>query len=193
MLKTLRTIGALACLLCLTAMARAQALPVATAPGRSQVGFLVTYARPDFWVKPIGDPQYARQYILGVSGYGDYSFNDLISVEAEFHCICLITSLDRAEISYLIGPRLTYPIRRFNPYIKGMVGLGDLYIQEWQDNIGIPRGTGKAYVVGAGLDFLYSQKYNLRILDIEIQKWPSYSDYGINPIVISSGFAWRFH
>jgi hypothetical protein len=193
MLKTLRIVASIACLLSLTSIGRSQALPVATAEGRSQVGFLVTYARPDFWVAPIGDPQYSRQFILGVSGYGDYTFNDRVSLEGEFHCICLITALDRAELTYLVGPRITYPIRRFNPYIKGMIGFRDLFIQEWQDNVGIPGGMGSAYVVGAGVDYQYSQKYVIRALDIEIQKWPTYSTYGITPIVISTGFAWRFH
>ena len=63
----LRMIGLLACLLSLASVARAQALPVATEP-RMQAGFELTYARPDFWVQPIGDPQYSRQFIFGVSG-----------------------------------------------------------------------------------------------------------------------------
>jgi outer membrane protein W len=38
----------------------------------------------------------------------------------------------------------------------------------------------------------YSPKIELRLLDVEVQKWPSYSTNGINPVVISTGFAYRF-
>jgi len=188
----LRMIGLLACLLSLASVARAQALPVATEP-RMQAGFELTYARPDFWVQPIGDPQYSRQFIFGVSGYGEYPLNDRLGMEGEFHCICLITSLDRAELTYLVGPRIAFPVRRYTPYVKALAGLRDLFVQEWQDNVGIPRGTGLAYAVGVGLDYQYSEKYYLRLFDVEVQKWPSYSTNGINPVVISTGFSYRFH
>ena len=144
---------------------------------------------------PIGDPQYARQYILGVSGYGEYRplRSRYLGVEGEFRCICLITSLDRAELSYLAGPIYSYPIRgRYTLYGKALLGFRDLFIQEEQDNHGIPSGTGLAYAAGVGLDYQYKPKWNLRLLEVEVQKWPSYSTNGINPVVISTGFAYRF-
>jgi len=194
MLKTLRIIGPLACLLSLASIAGAQALPAAYGPGRLQAGFTVSYARPDFWVQPnIGDPKFSRQFILGVSGYVDYQLNDRLSLEGDFHCVCLITSLDRGELTYLVGPRITYPIRRFDLYGKALIGFHDLSIQEWQDNVGLNGGPGSAYVVGGGVDFIKSPRIMLRVLDIELQRWPTFVPRTINPIVISSGFAYRFH
>jgi hypothetical protein len=193
MLKTLWIIGPLACLLSLASMAGAQALPVATAQGRLQVGFTFTYARPDFWVQPIGDPQYSRQFILGVSVYSDYTLNDHLGVEGDFHCICLLTSLDRGELTYLVGPRVTYPYRNFGLYAKALIGFRNLDIQEWQDNVGVSGGMGSAYVVGGGIDYAKSRRIMLRVLDIEIQRWPTFGPHGINPIVLSTGFAYRFH
>jgi hypothetical protein len=194
MLKTLRIIGPLACLLSLASIAGAQALPAAYGPGRLQAGFTVSYARPDFWVQPnIGDPKFSRQFILGVSGYVDYQLNDRLSLEGDFHCVCLITSLDRGELTYLVGPRITYPIRRFDLYGKALIGFHDLTIQEWQDNVGLNGGPGSAYVVGGGVDFIKSPRIMLRVLDIELQRWPTFVPRTINPIVISSGFAYRFH
>ena len=194
MLKTFRIIGPLACLLSLVSFAGAQALPAGYGPGRLQAGFTITYARPDFWVQPsIGDPQYAQQFILGVSGYADYQLNDRLSLEGDFHCICLITSLDRGEMTYLVGPRVTYPMGRFDLYAKGLIGFHDLYIQEWQDNVGLDGGSGSAYVLGGGVDFIKSPRIMLRLLDIEVQRWPTFVPRTINPIVVSAGFAYRFH
>ena len=73
-----------------------------------------------------------------------------------------------------------------------MIGFRDLFIQEWQDNAGIPRGTGSAYLVGAGIEYQLKPTVTLRVLDIEIQKWPTYNVTGINPIVVSAGAAYRF-
>jgi hypothetical protein len=192
MLKTFMMIAALTPLLSLASIARAQALSVVT-DSRAQAGFEVTYARPDFWVPPVGDPQYSRQYILGVSGYGDYALNSHLGLEGDFHCIALITSLDRAELTYLVGPRITLPHGRYTPYVKALAGFRDLFIQEQQDNQGIPRGMGPAYALGVGLDYQYSEKWEIRAFDVEVQKWPTYSTNGINPVVISTGFAYRFH
>jgi len=192
MRKTLIVIASLACLLALPSIAGAQALPVVTA-SRTQLGFEVTYARPDFWVAPIGDPQYARQYILGVSGFSDYALNDRLGIEGDFHCIALITSLDRAELTYLVGPRITLPYGRFIVYGKAMGGIRDLFIQEQQDNIGVPRGSNIGYSIGGGLDVQYNEKIVIRAIDYESQSWPGYGPNGISPSVFTFGVAYRFH
>ncbi len=200
MIKTLRIVGPLICLLSLASIAGAQALPAGYGPGRLQAGFTVSYARPDFWYVENqqgqfvnSDPKYSRQFILGVSGYVDYQINDRLSLEGDFHCVCLITALDRGELTYLVGPRATYPIRRFDLYAKALIGFHTLDIQEWQDNVGINGGTGSAYVAGGGIDFIKSPRIMLRLLDIEVQRWPTFVPHTINPIVISSGIAYRFH
>ena len=191
MRKILMMIGPLACLLSFASIASGQALPLFS-ESPYQAGFELTYARPDFWVLPIGDPQYSRQYILGVTGYGDYNLTAHLGLEGEFHCICLITSLDRAELSYLVGPRFMFPHRRYDFYAKAMIGMRDLFIQETQDNHGIPSGSGAVYALAVGLDYNYSPNWNIRALEVEVQKWPTYSTNGINPVVISTGFAYRF-
>jgi opacity protein-like surface antigen len=194
MRKTLIAIASLACLLSLTSLGRAQALPTASGLGRLQIGAGFSYAIPDFWTQPYNsDPQYAYQSIGGVTGFGDYYITSHFGVEADFHCLALITSLDRAELTYLVGPRITLPYGRFILYGKAMGGIRDLFIQEQQDNIGVPRGSNIGFSLGGGLDVQYNQKIVIRAIDYESQSWPGYGTNGISPSVFTFGVAYRFH
>ena len=202
MRKSLIAIASLACLLCLPSLARAQALPTASGMGRTQVGAAFSYAIPSFWTtqQTNSDPQYAFQAIAGVSGYGDYDFMPHFGVEGDFHCLCLHTSLDRAELTYLVGPRVMLPYGRFVVYGKALAGIRDLYIQEQQDNyilnsnvlVPVPGGTSIGYSIGGGLDIIYNPKIVIRAIDYESQSWPGYNTNGISPSVFTFGVAYRF-
>jgi opacity protein-like surface antigen len=194
MRKTLIAIASLACLLWLPSLGRAQALPTAGGLGRLQIGAAFSYAIPDFWTQPYNsDPQYAFQSIGGVTGFGDYYITSHFGLEGDFHCLALITSLDRAELTYLVGPRITLPYGRFILYGKAMGGIRDLFIQEQQDNIGVPRGSNIGFSLGGGLDVQYNQKIVIRAIDYESQSWPGYGTNGISPSVFTFGVAYRFH
>jgi hypothetical protein len=193
MRKSLSTIAWLAALLALPSIGWPQARPTALGIGRTQVGAAFSYAVPDFWTQQYNsDPQYAYQSIGGVTGYGDYDFTRHFGLEGDFHCLCLITSLDRAELTYLLGPRVILPYRRFYLYGKALGGIRDLFIQEQQDNIGVPSGTNIGYSIGGGLDIFYNQKIVIRAIDYETQSWPGYASSGISPSVFTFGVAYRF-
>ena len=192
MRKSLMTFAWLAGLLALPSLGWAQALPTASGMGKTQVGAAFSYAIPDFWVQPIGDPQYQFQSIGGVTGYGDYDFTRHLGVEGDFHCLALITSLDRAELTYLVGPRVMLPYGRFVIYGKALGGIRDLYIQEQQDNHGVQSGSNIGYSIGGGLDIFYNQKIVIRAFDYESQSWPGYGTNGISPSVFTFGVAYRF-
>ena len=156
MRKTLIAIASLACLLWLPSLGRAQGHPGRRRPGQDSRSAPPS-ATPslDFWALAVSnsDPQYASQSIGGVTGFGDYYITQHFGVEADFHCLALITSLDRAELTYLVGPRITLPIRnRFILYGKAMGGIRDLFIQEQQDNIGVPPAGEATSVTPSGAD-----------------------------------------
>ncbi len=193
MRKSLLIIAWLAALIALPAIGWAQAMPTATGMGKTQVGAAFSFAIPDFWTQQYNsDPQYAYQSIGGVTGYGDYDFTQHLGVEGDFHCLCLVTSLDRAELSYLVGPRVMLPFRRFIIYGKALGGIRDLFIQEQQDNHGVPSGSNIGYSIGGGLDIIYSRKIVIRAVDYESQSWPGYASNGISPSVFTFGVAYRF-
>jgi Outer membrane protein beta-barrel domain len=181
MLKTFMTIGALASVLSLSAIGRAQALPTATAAGSFQIGVGYTTANPD----------YGQKYIQGVTGFADFDFGLHLGVEADVHYVAFITPLDLAENTYLIGPRFIYPHGRFKIYGKVLAGYGDLVIQEYQDNIGRPAGFYFTYAGGGGIDVRATDHITIRAIDVEAQKWPNYGN-GLSPIVYTVGAAYHF-
>ena len=189
-LMTWRKIGALLAMLWLPSIVHAQATATASI-GNTQVGGGFSYAHPDFWTTSVGDPKYADSGISGITLFADYDFNTHLGAEADFHSISLITALDRAETTTLVGPRIMIPYGRFTIYGKALIGLGDLSIQEQADNEGLQGGSGIVYSYGGGLDIQYSPSIVIRAIDFENQKWNFYGG-GISPTVLTFGAAYRF-
>jgi hypothetical protein len=181
MLKNLANIGLLALAICCASAASGQAIPTATAKGALQVGAGWSFASPD----------YGQREIQGISAFADWDFMRHVGVEAELHQISLITPTDLAENSYLIGPRVIYPRGHFKFYAKGLLGVGNLVIQEQQDNIGRNNGTSFAIAVGGGVDYLATRRLTIRPFDFEYQHWNYLT--GLTPTVITIGAAYRFH
>jgi hypothetical protein len=180
MLKTLTRIASVAAVLSFTAAGHSQALPTAVGHGSFQVGGGWTYARPD----------YGQKSIQGITGFADFDFTQHLGVEAEYHYISLETPTDLGENSFFIGPRVVLPRGRFSLYAKGLNGIGDIDIQEFQDNPQGGAGTYFAYGIGGGLDIRATQHLVIRAVDFEYQRW-SYQT-GLTPAVFTFGAAYRF-
>jgi len=180
MLKTFLTIGSLASALLLTTAAGAQAMPTAIQKANIQVGGGWSYVRPD----------YGHKAVQGWAAFADMDFGLHWGVEADIHHASLITPEDVAENSYLIGPRFILPHGRLKLYGKGLFGIGDLVIQERQDNVGRSPGTQFAYGLGGGVEIIASRHIVVRALDFEYQHW-SYRT-GLTPAVFTTGVAYRF-
>ena len=200
MRKTLIAIASLACLLWLPSLGRAQAIPAGGGLGRLQIGAAFSYAIPDFWTLPYNsDPQYAFQSIGGVTGFGDYYITPHFGVEGDFHCLALITSLDRAEFTYLVGPGSPspWPFHRLRqghgrhprPLHPGAAGQH----RNSPVLVPVPSGSNIGYSIGGGLDVQYNEKIVIRAFDYESQSWPGYGPNGISPSVFTFGVAYRFH
>jgi hypothetical protein len=181
MLKNLFTISFFAFLLSQTSSAAAQALPTATGHGALQVGAGWTFVNPD----------YGHKNIQGFTGFVDFDLFSHLGVEGTVHAVNLITPEDLAEDTYLIGPRYVIHKGRFAPYAKALAGVGDLVIQESQDNPGRFSGTYFAFAIGAGLDIDVRRHIVIRAIDVEYQRWPGLGN-GLSPFAYTVGAAYRF-
>ncbi len=179
MLKTFLAIGPLVILLSFTVKGNAQAMPTAVAKGGLQVGVGWSYVEPD----------YGQKAIQGVTVFGDFDFLPHIGVEAEYHYVSLVTPTDIGENSFIGGPRFVLSRGRLSYYAKALVGIGDINIQETEDNPQGGAGTYLAYGVGAGVDYRLT-KHIVARGDFEYQHW-SYLT-GLTPSSITVGAAYRF-
>jgi opacity protein-like surface antigen len=180
MLKTWINIGSLACVLSLTSIGHAQAMPTAVGHGLLQVGGGYTYGTPD----------YGQKNIQGFLAFADFDFTSHLGVEAEGHYISAVTPDDLGENSIFVGPRFIYSRNRFSVYGKAMIGIGDVVIQVVQDNPEGGAGTYFAYAIGGGLDIRATKHIVVRAFDFEYQRW-SYAN-GLTPTAATIGVAYRF-
>lgn len=180
MLKKLSIFGSLAALFFTVSIGRTQAIPTATRQASAQLGFGYSFAQPD----------YGQRRIQGVTGFGDLDFGMHLGVEGDIHYIALVTPTDLAENTFLIGPRYNFRRKNFDLYAKVLFGVGNLVIQEQQDNVGHSPGHDFAVAFGGGLDIPVTRHIVVRAIDFEYQHWNYLT--GLTPTVFTFGAAYKF-
>ena len=164
-------------------LARAQALPAATREP-IEAGAAFSFGSPDYQNTPT--------YVEGFTIFTDAGLSKRLAAELDLHYDSLITPLDIGENTYLIGPRYSV-IRedRANIYVKALGGLGrfayqsGIYSNPHADTYGV-------VAFGAGIEFRASQHLNIRAIDLEYQVWPGFPSSALEPVVASTGLAYRF-
>lgn len=172
MKKWFSTILGITCLLVLVSSARAQAVYTAERKTRIQAGAGGMYLNND----------YSDRAVYGISAWGDYDFNRYIGAEAEVHFGTIITPDDISENSYLIGPKLSYRRQKFAVYGKLMIGKGTIKNTDTNGS-----ATYNLYAFGGGLDYHLVRKFNIRVIDFELQKWPDFEPNTLSPLAVSIG------
>ena len=172
--------GCLVCVLGLSTFSHAQAKPAASRSSSLQAGVAYSYAHPDYNLP-----------IQGLTAYADYDFTHHLGVEGDMHFLTIITPGDIAEDTYLLGPRYKLHYGRFSPYVKALFGIGRFQYQYPTYGKDTTYTYG-VYDFGGGVDVRASRHINVRAFDLEFQKWPSYRDHGLTPLVLTVGAAYTF-
>ena len=160
----------------------AQATATAERTARIQVGAGVTMAAPD----------YEPKNIFGYSVYGTFDFTRHFGIEGDIHMATLITPTDIGESSYLLGPRYAFTKGRFRPYAKALAGVGVFTFQPVYVSSKSSSSGHKMYAFGGGLDYAAKRRLNIRVIDIEYQRWPAFGPSGLTPLVLTVGGAYSF-
>jgi Outer membrane protein beta-barrel domain len=160
----------------------AQAGATAERLARIQVGAGLNIVQPD----------YNPGTIKGYSIYGDFDFTRHIGIEGDIHKATVITPSDIAESSYLLGPRFVMAHGRFHPYGKALLGIGIFNFQPVYVNSPSSSSTHKIYAFGGGLDINVKRRVNVRAIDVEYQRWPSFGPSGLTPLAVTIGAAYNF-
>jgi hypothetical protein len=106
---------------------------------------------------------------LGVTAYVDADSTRNFGLEGEGRWLQLHQTNDVHADTYLGGPRYRFNFGRYQPYIKGLAGVG-LF------NFTYNYAHGSYFVVapGAGIDYRLSPRWNVRV-DGEYQYWPQFT------------------
>jgi hypothetical protein len=138
----------------------------------------------------LGNPDFAYQSIAGYTLYGTLDFRHRLGLDAEIHDLNLHTPSGIGEDSFLAGGRYTLIFGRFRPYLRVDGGIGRFYARPPGSTP--PVTTHLIYAFGTGTDFRLTRKLNLRVADVEFQRWPGYPPNGLTPTVGTVGVAYQF-
>jgi opacity protein-like surface antigen len=174
-------LGCFACVLGISSMSHAQAIPTASRIGGSiQVGVGGFLANPDF----------GQTNIKGLTFYADFDLGQHLGVEGVIH-YSVLTPSDVSENSYLAGPRYIVRHKKFEGYAKALFGAGHFGLQE--GSFANPNtSTYFEYALGGGLEYRATHHINVRVIDFEAQKWPDFATHGLSPYVGTIGVAYVF-
>lgn len=129
---------------------------------------------------------------LGGAGiYVDWNLFGKLGVEGEARWLRFGQFQGSYEDNYLVGPRYSFPHKKLVPYVKFMMGAGEL---QFNNNEG--HGGYFTFAPGGGLDYRLTRHVTVRVIDYEYQMWPSalgggYPNNGLTPHGFSFGVGYR--
>ncbi len=153
-----------------------QAAPTSEKSGDLQAG--VGYIR--------ANADYSPLRFNGFAIFADVDFWKHLGAEAEFHRVSVAKDVSISETTYEVGGRYRYPIGRFSPYLKLMVGEGSFAFETHGQN-----GTYGMYAGGGGIDYRIQRRIIIRA-DYEYQRWSSFPPRGLQPSLSTIGVAYSF-
>lgn len=113
--------------------------------------------------------QYGELKSLGFSGYVDADSIHRVGIETEARWLSYHTTADVHATTYLAGLRYHFNVSRWQPYVKGLCGLGKFtFPYDYAD--------GNYFVIapGGGVDYRLNRRWSVR-LDGEYQYWPQFT------------------
>jgi hypothetical protein len=126
--------------------------------------------------------QYGERKMLGVTGFVDADTKRRLGIEGEARWLVFHQTNDVHASTYTIGPRYHVNIGRFQPYAKGLVGIG-----EFNFPYNYAHGSYLVVTPGGGVDFSLNRRIHLRIADVEYQYWPQFTFGAMSSFGVSSG------
>lgn len=129
---------------------------------------------------------YGQRKMLGITAFADLDTHRRIGLEAEARWLEFHQTANVHAETYSVGARYHFDFGRFEPYVKGLIGIG-------QFNFSYNYGTGTYLVAtgGAGVDYQLTPRLSWRAVDFEYQDWPQFTYGAMNTAAVSSGLRFR--
>jgi hypothetical protein len=130
--------------------------------------------------------QYGERKMIGVTGFFDADTIRRFGVEGEARWLIFHQTENVSASTYMAGPRYHFDIGKFQPYAKGLVGVG-----EFNFPYGLAHGGYLVVAPGGGVDYRMSKKITFRLADFEYQYWPQFTFGAMTSVGVSTGFRVR--
>jgi hypothetical protein len=161
-------------MLAIAGPARAQVAPTASAGG---FGLSAGVTGTGEYV------QYGERKMVGVAPFFDFDTIHRLGLEGEARFVQWRQTSDVHFSSYSGGVRYRFNVGKFQPYAKGLVGMGYF-------NFPYNYATGHYMVVtaGGGLDYRFKEsRIHFRLADAEWQYWPGFTYGAMSTLGVSAG------
>ena len=135
--------------------------------------------------------QYGALKMLGITGFVDMDTRRRIGFEAEgrwleFHPTENAETANVHAETYSAGPRYHLNFGKFQPYAKGMIGLGEFTYAS-----ALGHGSYLVASGGGGLDYHLTHRIYIRAAEVEYQYWPQFYPGAMNSVGVSAGIRVR--
>jgi hypothetical protein len=130
--------------------------------------------------------QYGEVKLLGPAAFVDVDTLRHFGLEGEARWLDFHQTSNIHASTYMAGPRYHREEGRFDPYVKGLVGVGEF-------NFPYNYATGSYLVVapGGGVDFRLNHHVWIRVADFEYQIWPQFTYGQMSSFGVSTGIRMR--
>jgi hypothetical protein len=112
---------------------------------------------------------YGEQKLLGVSAFVDIDGRQHLGVEGEARWLIFHQTNEEQATTYTIGPRYSMYYGRFQPYVKGLFGVGQFTFP-----YSLAHDNCLVIAPGGGVDFRLTRRIRWRAVDFEYQLWPHF-------------------
>jgi len=158
---------------------RAQALPTALGPGTYiSIGGGISAAPSDYNGRNIG----------GAAIFMDVQPTFRYGLEAETRFLRYRTDEGVTQTNYLAGIHAGIRPQRFRPYAKFLVGATRI-----QAPFGYGQGTFFTFVPGTGVDYTLTDRWTVRVVDLEYQIVPQFIGADVRNLAVTIGLSFRLN
>ncbi len=113
--------------------------------------------------------QYGQLHSLGFTGFVDADTTRRFGIETEGRWLEYHNSADVHTETYLAGVRYHFNMSRWQPYVKGLCGLGKFTFP-----YNYAEGSYFVIAPGGGVDYRLNHRWSMRV-DGEYQYWPQFT------------------
>jgi opacity protein-like surface antigen len=157
----------------------AQALPTALGPG--------TYISLGGGISA-SPSNYDGRNIGGATIFMDVQPTFRYGFEGETRFLRYRTDEDVGQTNYLAGIHVGIRPQRLRPYAKFLVGATRI-----QAPFGYGQGTFFTFVPGAGVDYMLTDRWTVRAVDLEYQIVPQFINTDVRNVGVTIGLSYRLN
>ncbi len=135
---------------------------------------------------------WAPRDMIGITAFADATYKAHYGIEVEGRTVQFDQWSTLREDTIGGGGRYVFPIGRFQPFAKGLIGIGSIdfpRVPDWPANY--THDTFFLYELGGGTDYNLTRKVALRA-QYDYQFWPRWPPHGLSPRGITIGAVWQF-